>query len=207
MTTQERALNLLAGLKDLYPEAHSELTYHTDKPYEFLFAVIMSAQCTDKQVNKVTDELFKKYTTLDSIANADPAEFEQDISKIGLYRAKAKNILATAKLLLAQFDGRIPRTMDELLMLPGVARKTANVTLGQLYGINEGIAVDTHVKRLSQAFGLTTNDDPKKIEKDLMALLPREEWSDFSLRLILYGRYYWTARQKDPTGPLAHLVP
>lgn len=203
MEKKQKAKEILKVLKELYPTALSELVFNKDKPYEFLFAVIMSAQTTDKQVNKVTETLFEKYTSLEQIASCPVEEFAKDISSIGLYRGKAKNIVATANILKDTYNGAIPKTMEQLLELPGVARKTANVVLGQLYGINEGIAVDTHVKRLSNLLGLTSNTDPKKIEKDLMELIPKEEWSEFSLRLILYGRHYWTAKDKEPQGPLA----
>ncbi len=199
-----RAAKVLAVLKELYPEAKAELNYGT--PYEFLFAVILSAQTTDKQVNKVTEVLFKKYRTLDDYVNADLETFQQDIRNIGLFRGKAKNILATAKILKDQYNGLLPKTMKEMIALPGVARKTANVVLGQLYNIQEGIAVDTHVKRLAKQLGLTDNTDPVKIERDLMEIIPQEEWTGFSLRLILYGRYYWTAKMKEPTGPLAEFA-
>lgn len=203
MTTEEKVKGIIAELKKLFPDPHTELTYHEEKPYEFLFAVIMSAQTTDKQVNKVTELLFEKYKTLDAFVNADPEEFAKDISSIGLYKGKAKNILATAKILKENYKGEVPKTMAEIIELPGAARKTANVVTHQLYGMNEGIAVDTHVRRLSQKLGLTKNDDPKKIEQDLMKIIPREEWGNFSFRLILYGRYHWSAKAKEHDGPLA----
>lgn len=206
MDKKKLAAKIIEVLKKEYPKAQTELTYHKDRPYEFLFAVIMSAQTTDKQVNKVTDVLFNKYTKLDDYVNAKLPEFEKDISTIGLYRGKAKNILATAKILKEKYNGKVPETMEELVELPGAARKTANVVTHELYGKNYGIAVDTHVRRLSQLLGLTVNDDVKKIEKDLMAILPQEEWGDFSRRLILYGRYHWTARNKEPLGPLADII-
>lgn len=206
MTRKERAAKIIEVLRQLFPRARSELVYHKDRPYEFLFAVILSAQCTDKMVNKVTARLFEKYTNLEDYCKATLEEFSNDIKSIGLYRGKAKNILATAKLLREKHGGNVPQTMRELTALPGVARKTANVVLGELYSKNEGIAVDTHVKRLAKAFGLTSHDDPVKVEKDLMAVVPRQEWAAFSLRLILYGRYYWPARQKEHDGPLAQFA-
>lgn len=205
MTTKQRALAINQKLKELYSEVHSELRY--SRPYEFLFAVILSAQTTDKQVNIVTEKLFKKYTKLEDFVKLTQEEFEKDINSIGLYKGKAKNILATAQILHETYNGTVPNTMKKLLELPGVARKTANVVLGELYGINEGIAVDTHVKRLSQKFGLSKETDPKKVEKDLMELIPQEDWSDFALRLILYGRYQWPAKAKDHDGPLAKYIP
>jgi endonuclease-3 len=206
MELKEKAKKIIEILKKEYPTAHTELTYHKSRPYEFLFAVIMSAQTTDKQVNKVTDVLFEKYTSLEDYVKADPAEFAKDISSIGLYKGKAKNIQATAKILLEKYDGKVPATIEEIIELPGAARKTANVVTHELFGKNYGIAVDTHVRRLSQALGLSKNDDVKKIEKDLMAIIPQEEWGDFSRRLILYGRYHWTARSKEPVGPLAEVL-
>lgn len=206
MTRKEKALAIVKILKELFPDAHTELHYHKEKPYEFLFAVIMSAQTTDKQVNKVTEKLYEKYKTLNDFVNADPAEFEKDISTIGFYRAKAKNILATAKILKEKHNGQVPKSMKEIIALPGAARKTANVVTHELYGTNEGIAVDTHVRRLSKQLGLTESDDVKKIEQDLMSVLPKEEWGDFSFRLILYGRYHWAARAKEHAGPLAQFA-
>jgi len=203
MTKETKVKEIIAILKNLYPDPETELIYHTEKPYEFLFAVIMSAQTTDKQVNKVTKEVFQKYRTLEDYVNASLEEFSKEISSIGLYRGKAKNILATAKLLKEKYNGEVPKTMEEIMALPGAARKTANVVTHELYNMNEGIAVDTHVKRLSKLLGLTEHDDVKKIEQDLMKIIPKEEWGDFSFRLILYGRYYWTARMKDPVGLLA----
>ena len=200
----QKTQKILEILKKEYPSPRTELSY--TKPYELLFAVIMSAQTTDKQVNKVTEKLFKKYTTLDDYVNAAAEDFQNDIRNIGLYRNKAKNILATAKILKEKYNGQVPKTMSELIELPGVARKTSNVVLSELYGIQEGIAVDTHVTRLSRQLGLTTNTDPVKIEKDLMALVPQEDWGGFSHRLIMYGRYQWTARDKEHTGPLAEFA-
>ncbi len=206
MTIEKKVKEIIILLKKLFPEAKTELTYNPDKPYEFLFAVIMSAQTTDKQVNKVTNMLFVKYKTLEDFVNANPEEFAKDISSIGLYRGKAKNILATATILKEKYNGQVPSSMEEIMALPGAARKTANVVTHELYGMNEGIAVDTHVKRLSKLLGLTEHEDVKKIELDLMNLIPQKEWGDFSRRLILYGRYYWTAKMKEPTGPLASLA-
>lgn len=191
-------------LKKEYPSPRTELNYK--HPYELLFAVIMSAQTTDKQVNKVTEQLFTKYPTLEDYTKTSPEDFQNDIKNIGLYRNKAKNIIATATILKEKYNGKVPQNMEELIALPGVARKTANVVLAELYGIHEGIAVDTHVTRLSRQLGLTVHTDPVKIEKDLMALIPREDWGGFSHRLIMYGRYQWTARDKEHTGPLAEFA-
>lgn len=165
--------------------------------WELLVAVQLSAQCTDKKVNEVTAKLFKKYRILEDYIQADPKRFEKDIRSCGFFRNKTKNILAAVKIIKEKFGGKIPRTMEEMLTLPGVARKTANVVLGNAYGIVEGIAVDTHVVRLSQKLGLTSHKDPVKIEQDLMKLLPKKEWFDFTYRLIEYGRTYCSARNHD----------
>lgn len=184
-------------LKKLFPTVTIALNY--SNPLELLFSVILAAQCTDKKVNEVTMKLFKKYPTLDSYVNADQAEFEQDIRSTGFYRAKAKNVLNTAKIIKADFGGQVPQTMQELITLPGVARKTANVVLSEAFGKHEGIAVDTHVTRLAIKFGLTSNQDPVKIEQDLMKLVPQDEWRLFSLRLVQYGRDYSPAHKKNST--------
>lgn len=197
-----RARLFLKKIKKCVPDATMILHYST--PWECLVAVILSAQCTDVMVNKVTERLFKKYPTLDDYLHAQPKEFEKDIFSTGFYRAKTKNVLAAAKMINNEFGGVVPRTMDELLRIPGVARKTANVVLGNCYGIVEGIAVDTHVKRLARRFGLTKYSDPNKIEKDLMALFSRKEWFTITYFLIEYGRRYCTARTKDHSNcPLA----
>ncbi|HTP56965.1 MAG TPA: endonuclease III [Candidatus Paceibacterota bacterium] len=185
-------------LKRLFPKAHMALKCRT--PWECLVAVELSAQCTDKKVNEVTARLFKKYRSLDDYVHAKPAAFRNDIRSTGFYRNKTKNILAAAKLITSKFGGRVPRTMDELLTVPGVARKTANVVLGNVYGVVEGIAVDTHVRRLSRAWGLTGHTDPVKIERDLMSLLPKREWFAWTYRVIEYGRTYAPAIKKDHRG-------
>lgn len=198
-----RVAKILETLKQVFPNPKTELYFTHD--YELLFAVIMSAQTTDVQVNKVTQSLFKKYPTLESYLQTDPQKFEQEIASIGFYRNKAKNVLAAAKKLQEEFGGKVPRTIAELITIPGAARKTANVVQRELFHTNEGIAVDTHVIRLSNQLGLTTSQDPKKIEQDLMKITPQEEWGNISILLILYGRYYWKARQKD-TGPLSTTI-
>jgi endonuclease-3 len=190
-----RAGEILSKLKALFPDAGMMLKYRNN--WELLVAVELSAQCTDKKVNEVTEKLFKKYRTFSDYANADPREFEKDIFQTGFYRNKTKNILAAAKMVREKFGGKIPKTMEEILTIPGVARKTANVVLGNAYGVIEGIAVDTHVKRLVRLWGLSHEESPEKIEKDLMALLPKEEWFDFTYKVIEYGRKYCTARVKD----------
>lgn len=201
---QEKAKKTIARLRKLFPRAEIALKYKNN--WELLVAVILSAQCTDKKVNEVVARLFKKYKILEDYVRADKREFEKDIYSTGFYRAKAKNILAAAKMIKEQYKGRIPDTMDEILKIPGVARKTANIVLGNAYGIVEGIAVDTHVKRLSRVLGLTSETNPDKIEKDLMEIIPANEWFDFTYRLIDYGRRYCPARPHDHKNcPLSKL--
>jgi endonuclease-3 len=202
---KERVRKILSMLKKLIPEAKIALDFSNN--FELLTAVILSAQCTDKKVNEVTRTLFKKYRTLDDYAKADPKEFENDIKPTGFYRAKAKNILAAAKMVKGKFNGKIPKTMEEIRQIPGVGRKTANVVLGNAYGIVEGIAVDTHVRRLSRAWGLTTNTDPDKIERDLMKIIPRKEWFAWTYRVIDYGRRFCPARpHKHDQCPISKII-
>jgi len=198
----DRAGEIVRRLKKKYPSARIAL--HSRNPLELLVATILSAQCTDARVNLVTKGLFKKYRTPQDYAKAKPAVLEQEIRSTGFYRNKAKNIIGAAKRIVADFGGKVPRMMPELLTLPGVARKTANVVLYSAFGVNEGIAVDTHVMRTSRRLGLTTYDDPVKIEKDLMRQVPRREWGDFSLRLILHGRQ--TCAAKAPKCPVCVLA-
>lgn len=186
---------IIKELERLFPTAHIALHYSNN--WELLVAVQLSAQCTDKRVNMVTSTLFKKYPRLADYCVADPAEFEKDIHSTGFFRNKTKNILAAAKMVQEKFGGELPRTMAEMLTIPGVARKTANVVLGNVYGVVDGIAVDTHVMRLSQKLGLTKHTDPVRIERDLMALIPKKEWFAFTYRLIDYGRVYCIARSHD----------
>ncbi|MEK7579107.1 MAG: endonuclease III [Patescibacteria group bacterium] len=203
---KKRAQKIQSVLKRLFPDASIALKYKNS--WELLVSVILSAQCTDTMVNRVTKTLFKKYRTLDDYVNADIKEFAQDIRQTGFFNNKAKNVLGAAKKIKEEFGGKIPRTMKEILTIPGVARKTANVVLGNAYGIVEGIAVDTHVKRFAQKFDLTTHTDPVKIEKDLMELLPKEEWFPFTYRLIEYGRQICTARPHDCTNhPISKIYP
>ncbi|MBU4266429.1 MAG: endonuclease III [Candidatus Altiarchaeota archaeon] len=164
-------------------------------PLDILIATILSAQCTDKRVNLVTKEIFKKYKTAEDYANADPEEFQQDIRSTGFYRNKAKNIINCCKILVERFDSEVPKTMEELITLPGVARKTANIVLQAGYGIVDGIAVDTHVTRISQLLSLTNNKDPVKIERDLMQLTPKKDWMNLSHLLIMHGRQTCIARR------------
>jgi len=182
-------------LKNLFPETGMTLRYSNN--WELLVAVVLSAQCTDKKVNEVTETLFKKYRTLGAYVKADKKEFEKDIHSTGFFHTKAKNILAAAKMIQEKFCGKIPRTMAEIVTIPGVARKTANVVLGNAYGVVDGIAVDTHVRRLAKLHGLTDHDDPVKIEQDLMQILPKKEWFLFTYRCIDYGRKYCPARAHD----------
>lgn len=192
---------ILKVLKRLYPYPKCALHYRT--PWQLLVAVILSAQCTDKKVNEVTKTLFKKYRTFDDYVSAKPVEFERDIYSTGFYRAKTKNILAAAQAIKKDFGGKVPKTIGEMITIPGVGRKTANVVLGELYGVTEGIAVDTHVIRLSRLLGLTKHTDAVNIERDLLKLVPEKERVYFSLALILYGREYCPAHCKHFDCPLA----
>ena len=194
-STEKRAAAILKVLKKLNPHPKSALDYGT--PWEFLVAVQLSAQCTDKKVNEITQKLFKKYRTLDAYVRARPREFEKDIHATGFYRAKTRNILGAAKALKTRYKGRLPRTMPEMLTLPGMGRKSANIVLGTIYGVQAGIAIDTHVKRLAKQLGLTKHTDPGKIEKDLMAMFPRQEWLYLNYRLADYGRKFCPARPHD----------
>jgi len=173
-------------LEKEYPGAKTALNFFT--PYEMLFATIMSAQSTDATVNKVTAKLFTKYRTLEDYANADPQALEADIHQTGFFRMKTKAIQGSARRLLEVYDGKVPDTMAEILTLPGVARKTANVVLGNVYGVVEGIAVDTHVGRLARLLGLTKEKDPVKVEDDLMKLIPRSKWLNVTYLFIEHGR-------------------
>ena len=203
---QARTQQIIAGLKQAYPDAHCELNYRN--PLELLIATILSAQCTDKQVNLVTAELFQKYRRAEDFANATQAQLEGDVRRIGFFRNKAKNIRACCQKLLERHAGEVPRTMDELTALDGVGRKTANVVLGNAFGINVGVVVDTHVARLSQRLGLTRETTPEKIEQDLVKLVPQTEWTLFSHWLIWHGRRRCSARKPDCAGcELAALCP
>ncbi len=193
MKDAERIAQIDRRLKDAYPRAHIVLDYATD--FQLLVAVILSAQTTDITVNKVTKTLFETYATPEAIAGADLEEFEQAIKPTGFYHNKARNVMGAARMIVAEFGGRVPDTMAELVRLPGVARKTANIVLYNAYGINDGIAVDTHVKRLSQRLGFSANNDPEKIERDLMELFPRNEWGTLTYRLIDHGRAVCDAKR------------
>ena len=203
---KERLRKLNKKLKKLFPAAKMALKYKNN--WELLVAVILSAQCTDKKVNEVTEKLFKKYKNLDAYVKADPREFEQDVHSTGFYRNKAKNILGAAKMIKEKFKGKLPKIMEEMLTIPGVARKTANVVLGNAYGVVEGIAVDTHVRRFTIRFDLSDSKDPVRIERDLMELLPKSEWFKFTYRIIEYGRHIAPAHKPDsPDDPLLKIYP
>ena len=191
-----KATKIIADLKKIFPK--SEIALKFSNNWELYVAVVLSAQCTDKKVNEVTEKLFKKYKKFEDYLKADPMEFEQDIRQTGFYRNKTKNILTGARFLKEHFESKLPKTMEEMLTIPGVGRKTANVILGNAYGVVDGIAVDTHVIRLSKKLGLTDETDPIKIEKDLMNIIPKKEWFSFTYRLIDYGRKHCVARLHDP---------
>lgn len=199
-----KALNRI--LRRLYPDVSIELNYSNS--WELLVAVILSAQCTDERVNSVTKDLFKKYKTIQAYACAPQEEMEQAVYRCGFYRNKAKNIRNSAQRIIEEFHGEVPRTMDELLTLPGVARKTANVVLSCAFGKHEGIAVDTHVRRFVIRFDLSDYTDPVRIERDLISIMPKKEWWGFNHRLVLYGRYICKARKHDCAGhPLTAVYP
>jgi endonuclease-3 len=189
----EQVEAIIAELRRLYPQAACTLNY--SNPLELLIATQLSAQCTDERVNIVTAKLFQKYRNVEDFAQVSQEELEQDIRSTGFYRNKAKNIRATCQRLITMYGSEVPRTMKELLTLPGVARKTANVVLGNAFGIVEGFVVDTHVGRLSRRFGWTTNTDPVKIEQDLMRIIPRTDWLDLSHLMIFHGRAICDARR------------
>ena len=190
---KKRLRSILRSLDRLFPDPKCELDY--DTPYQLLVAVILSAQCTDVRVNMVTPPLFQAFPDAHAMAEATQAEVESLVKSTGFFRNKAKNIIATSRRLVEMWNGEVPNRMEDLLSLPGVARKTANVVLGECFGIAKGVVVDTHVKRLSNLLGLTTSSDPKKIEKDLMEILPRRRWIKFSHQLILHGRRTCIARR------------
>ena len=192
-TDPKRVSAILVGLDKAYPNATCELKHQN--AFQLLIATILSAQCTDVRVNQVTHELFKKYKTPQDFAVASPAELEQEIRPTGFFRNKTKSIMGASKAIVENFHGHVPRTMDEILTLPGVARKTANVVLGTAYGIANGIVVDTHVQRLSRRLDLTRNEEPKKIEQDLMAVIPKDKWIIFAHQLIWHGRRVCFARK------------
>jgi len=195
---KQRTAKIIAALRRTYPDAHCELDYQT--PLQLLVATILSAQCSDRQVNVVTKQLFAKYRTVGDYASASPDVFQDDIRSIGLFRNKTKSILGAAKAIVEDFGGEVPRTLAELITLPGVARKTANVVLGNAFDTTEGIVVDTHVLRLANRLKLTTYDKAahsQKVEQDLMTLVPKRHWTMFAHWLIFHGRRVCSARKPD----------
>ncbi|HEU5438400.1 MAG TPA: endonuclease III [Ktedonobacterales bacterium] len=190
---RQRAAAIMAALHEEYPDATCSLDFSTS--LELLVATILSAQCTDERVNAVTRQLFQKYRSAADYATANPEELEQDVKQTGFYRNKAKSIREAARLIVERFGGEVPRTMAELIQLPGVARKTANVVLGNAYGLVEGVVVDTHVGRLARRLGLTESEDPVKVEQDLMALFSPSDWLFLSHALIYHGRKVCQARK------------
>jgi endonuclease-3 len=194
-SSRKYAARIFTALEKLFPHAGIILKYGNN--WELLVAVQLSAQCTDKKVNEVTARLFKKYRALSDYVRAKPREFERDIFQTGFYRNKARNILAAARVIVKKFNGKIPRTMMEILTIPGVGRKTANVVLGNGYGVVEGIAVDTHVFRLAHVLGLSRGKTPEKVEQDLMKLFPKKDWFRLTYLLIEYGRKFCPARRHD----------
>jgi endonuclease-3 len=198
MTRKERAKTLAKELPRIYPDAHCELDF--GNPLELLVATILSAQCTDVRVNMVTPSLFKRCPSASDYAGIPQEELETIIRSTGFYRNKAKSIRGMGAALVERHDGVVPKTIAELSALPGAGRKTANVVMGNAFGINEGVVVDTHVGRLSLRLGLTTNSDPVKVEQDLMELFPREQWTDLSHWLIWHGRRRCKARKPDCEG-------
>lgn len=190
---EDKVKKILKLLKNEYPGI--KIALHYGNPLELLIATILSAQCTDKQVNGVTKKLFEKYRTPGDYIRTPQEELEKDIYSTGFYRNKAKNIKELCKILVNDYDSKVPDTMEALLTLPGVARKTANIVLSRAFGVLDGIAVDTHVKRVSGRLGLTESTNPEKIEKDLMMIIPREDWENFSFLLIIHGRKVCSARK------------
>lgn len=206
---KQRALAVLLRLKTLYPDATCSLDYET--PVQLLVATILSAQCTDERVNRVTPALFDRYPDATALAGAPLADLETLVKSTGFYRNKAKNIQAACQKIITDFRGEVPQTMAELISLPGVARKTANVVMAHAFGINAGVTVDTHVKRLSHRLGFTKHQDPVKIERDLIKLLPQPDWENWSIRLIYHGRAVCMARNpacdRCPISDLCPSVP
>jgi endonuclease III len=200
-TDPKRVAAILAKLDEAYPDAICELKH--ENAFQLLISTILSAQCTDVRVNQVTETLYKKYPSAEAFAYATPSELEQDIRPTGFFRNKTKSIMGASKQLLENFNGEVPRTMEEILTLPGVARKTGNVVLGTAYGIASGVVVDTHVQRLSRRLDLTRHEDPKKIEQDLMRIIPQDKWIQFSHQIIWHGRRVCFARK--PNCPACNL--
>lgn len=203
---KKRAIAVLEKLHELYPDATCSLDYET--PVQLMVATILSAQCTDERVNKVTPALFARFPDAAAFAGANVADIEQLVRSTGFYRNKAKNIQGACQRIMAVFNGKVPQTMEELLTLPGVARKTANVVLAHAFGICAGVTVDTHVKRLSNRLRLTKSENPVQIERDLMKLIPQPEWENWSIRLIYHGRAVCNARKPQcEVCAIANLCP
>jgi endonuclease III len=206
MILEEKVLEIIKRLSKIYPNPKTALLYST--PWELLVATILSAQATDKSVNLITPNLFKQFPDVSSFANSQIEEIDPYIKTITFHQAKARNIIGAAKMIIEKFDGKVPDNMENLDSLPGVARKTANVVLGDAFNKQEGIVVDTHVMRLSGKLGLTTQKDPVKIEQDLMKIVPKKDWTRFSHLLILHGRDICTARPHTCKGcPLENICP
>lgn len=204
MDKKEKVLKIVSKLKKLYPNPHTPLNY--SNPWELYVAVALSAQATDVSVNKVTENIFQKYRKLADYQKVTSEEFAQDISKINFYKNKAKAIKSAADIVADKYSGKLPETMEELVELPFIGRKTANVILQEAFGKTEGIVVDTHVKRMSNLFGLTSQKDPEKIERDLMETVDKKDWRHFALGLILYGREYCKASCKHTDCPLREYI-
>ena len=204
MDKKRKVESITKKLKELFPNPKTPLNHSSD--WELYVAVALSAQQTDVGVNKVTESLFKKYITLDDYKNTTFDQFDQDIKSINFHKGKAKAILSAAQIVSEKYHGKMPQTMDELLELPFIGRKTANVILQESFGISVGVVVDTHVKRLANLFGLSKNSDPARIEKDLMEIVPQEEWREFGLGLIYYGRTYCKASCKHLECPLKEFI-
>jgi endonuclease-3 len=206
MTPEQTVSPMLQRLRQSHPDARYELNWTT--PFELLVATILAAQCTDERVNRVTATLFQKYPGPRAFVSADPAELEEDLRPTGFYKQKAKSVQTMSRELLAQFGGEVPRSIDELVKLPGVARKTANVVLNTAFNIPSGIIVDTHVARVSQRMGLSSSDKPEQIERDLMRLVPEDQWTFFGPATVLHGRYTCTAKKpKCAECPMNELCP
>jgi endonuclease-3 len=206
MTAAQTAKKLLARLREVHPDARYELNWKT--PFELLVATILAAQCTDERVNRVTVTLFQKYPGPQAFADADTAGLEEDLKPTGFFKQKTKSVQAMSRALLQNFRGEVPRTIEELITLPGVARKTANVVLNTAFNLPSGIIVDTHVARVSQRMGLTQKEKPEEIEKELMKLIPQDAWTFFGPATVLHGRYTCTARKpKCDACPVKELCP
>jgi endonuclease-3 len=205
-SAKDRVVKIIRILEKEYPGSHTMLAFET--PVQILVATILSAQCTDERVNKLTPDLFRKYPSVEAFAAAEQAEIEWDVRPTGFFRNKARNIIGASRKIVADFGGRVPGTMAELITLPGVARKTANIVLSSVFGKAEGIAVDVHVKRLSGRLGLSRQTDPEKIERDLLVIVPKRYWIDFNYLLVNHGRTVCQARKpKCPVCKLGPLCP